>query len=611
MSMRPVYTAWFELLTTHEDLTDAVEALARTGCIELELREHTRMEMSLQDLQVRLQEFTRLARYYRTLWPEPDTSLSPFDGSPVEILDKALSCLYDWEKAALPKVQRLEIVKSRLTNMLLLNDLLDSTDARGLDCQLLSGAGPTLVARLFLLPSPAANKPENFPEEILWNRYSTPDREYVLLVGEADDLDALTAELALKKYTHVPVPSLPADRDEARHVISGKRARLATYEQRLQQQLDELAGPYHLAQALGEINRMMWFLNNVASLPASDNFAWITGWTSDVHGDEMRRALRLHGSRAILHFPDAPDSVQPPLMLQNPWWARPFEFFPGLLGTPGRDEADPSSFLAVMVPLMFGYMFADVGQGLVLLLTGLWLKKRWPLLRILVVNGASAVIFGFVFGSLFGREDLIPALWLHPVADPLPVLALPLAAGVLIILLGLALNALEASWRGEWLRWLQVEAPVVALYLGLLSMFFIPVSVSTLVIVSALTWFFMGNLLLAEGKMMAVLAAIGTLIETVIQLVLNSLSFVRIGAFALAHSGLSMAFNIMADSTASVVIAALVLLLGNVIVIVLEGMIVSIQTTRLVLFEFFIRFLRASGRTFKPLAGPSIRTVNT
>ena len=220
------------------------------------------------------------------------------------------------------------------------------------------------------------------------------------------------------------------------------------------------------------------------------------------------------------------------------------------------------------------------------------------------------MVFGFVFGSLFGREDLIPALWVHPVADPLPVLAVPLAAGVLIILLGLVLNALAASWRGDWLRWLHVDAPVVLLYLGLVSAFFLEGSVSLPVIVSALTWYVVGNLLLAGGSIAAMLTAVARLIETVLQLVLNTVSFVRVGAFALAHAGLSLAFNIMADSAASMIAAGLILLLGNVVVIVLEGLVVSIQTTRLILFEFFIRFLQARGRVFRPLTGPLTRAAS-
>ena len=266
--------------------------------------------------------------------------------------------------------------------------------------------------------------------------------------------------------------------------------------------------------------------------------------------------------------------------------------------------------LALLAPLLFGYMFGDVGQGFVLLLAGLLLQKRWPLLRILIANGASAMLFGFLFGSVFGRENLIPALWLHPVAQPLPVLAVALVAGVLVILLGMALNAVESSWRGEWLRWLHVEAPVVLLYIGIISMFLLESSVSLLMIVSALTWYLIGNLLLAGGRLLALLTAIARLLETMMQLVLNTVSFVRVGAFALAHAGLSLAFVIMADSTGSLVSALLIMLLGNVIVIVLEGLVVSIQTTRLILFEFFIRFLQADGRVFKPLTGPVAAAMN-
>jgi len=607
--MRPVHTTWFELLTTHDELTDTLEALAHTGTIELELHDHTRMQMDLQDLQLRVQEYTRLERYYKPLWPNPDMGMSPFSGSPAEILDTALSSLYDWEKQAQPKIQKLEVVKSRLADMRLLHNLLLSDVTSTLDYQLLSNTGPTVSARLFLLPT--RSRLESIPDTVLWKEIKTQDHAYLLLLATLDDLNALTAELAIKKYTYIHMPPLPARKEDALHVVSEKQANLAQLAEQLQKEIDDLAGPYHLSQALGEISRMKWFLNNVSSLPVTSNFAWITGWTSDSNGQQLRKALELKFSHAILHFPETPEGSQPPMILNNPWWAKPFELFSGLLGTPGRNEADPSRILALMVPLLFGYMFGDVGQGFVLLLAGALLQKRWPILRILVVNGASAMIFGFIFGSMFGREDLIPALWVHPIVQPLPVLAVPLVAGVFIILLGLILNAVESSWRGEWLRWLHVDAPVVVLYTGIISTVFLQGSVSLLIIVSALTWYIIGNLLLAGGNIIATLTAIAALIETMMQLVLNTVSFVRVGAFALAHAGLSLAFNIMADSTDSLVAAVLVLLLGNIVVIVLEGLVVSIQTTRLVLFEFFIRFLQANGRVFKPLTGPATGVVNS
>ena len=607
MSMRPADTVWFELLTTHDDLTDALEALAHTGRIELELHDHERIEMEVQDLQLRLQEYTTLERAYKGIWPQPDPGLSPFSGSPAGILDEALDALYDWEKQALPKIHQLELVNSRLGDRRLLLALLADDVAADLDYGLLSGPHAALSARLFLAPSGSHLHP--LPAALLWKEYPTPGRDFLLLVGTIDDLDSLTAELALKKYIHVPMPPLPASGKGATRVVADEQARLARRATELRRGIDGLSAHYHVSQALGEIGRMTWFANSVATLPATHNFAWLTGWTSDTSGDVLRKALDLQGSRAILNFSRPPTGLQPPLMLHNPWWARPFEVFARLLGTPGRFEADPSRVLALLAPLLFGYMFGDVGQGLILLGAGIVLQKRWPLLRILVANGASAITFGFVFGSVFGREDLIPALWLHPIEQPLPVLVVPLVAGASIVLLGLTLNAVQAGWRGERLRWLQVDAPVIMLYLGVIFALVAPVSAAALIAAFALAWFTVGNLLLSGGSLRAAFAALGSLLETMLQLILNTLSFVRVGAFALAHAGLSLAFNIMADSTASVVAALLILVLGNALTILLEGLVVSVQTARLILFEFFIRFLRADGRTFKPLSGPSAATV--
>jgi V/A-type H+-transporting ATPase subunit I len=198
---------------------------------------------------------------------------------------------------------------------------------------------------------------------------------------------------------------------------------------------------------------------------------------------------------------------------------------------------------------------------------------------------------------------VIPALWVHPIEQPLVVLAVPLVAGVLILLLGLMLNALESWWRGELRRWLQVDAAVLVMYLSLLAALFIPGSLA--VTLFGLGWYLAGSLANTSSNVLARAAtALGSLVEQLMQLLINSISFVRVGAFALAHAGLSLAFVIMAESTGSLVAGLLILLLGNVIVILLEGLVVTIQTTRLVLFEFFIRFLRGSGRTFRPLAMP-------
>jgi V/A-type H+-transporting ATPase subunit I len=605
--LRSGHTRWFELLVTHDDLTDTLEALARTGCIELELCEQSHRQMDVQDLQLRLQEFNRLQRYYQSLWPKADTGLSPFSGSAAEIFDKALDCIRDWEKQVRPVIQRLDIVNSRLNDLQLIQQLLRAEQTDALDYRLLTTRGENIAARLYLLSHD--NRLQQIPDTVLSKEYDTGELQFLLLVGTIDALDALSPELIQKKYTYLHLPSLPASREDALQMIISRQIQFSSYLSHQQADLAAQAKKFHLAQALGEIHKMDWFLNSVPLLQVSNNFTWITGWTSDREGARLHKALALHGAHAILHFPEPPENVAPPLMMQNPWWAKPFEIFARMLGTPGSDEADPSRVLAILAPLLFGYMFADVGQGFTLLLAGIFLQKRWPLLRILIANGASAMVFGIVFGSLFGREDLIPALWLHPLSQPLPVLAVALGAGVIIILLGLLLSALESNWRGERQRWLQLDAAVMLLYLAVIALFFNP-DVASAVIVGALGWYFIGHIITADGDITRLLAAVGALIETMMQLMLNTLSFVRVGAFALAHAGLSMAFSIMADSTDSLWLALLLMVLGNIIVIVLEGLVVSIQTTRLILFEFFIRFLQANGRVFRPLAGPLTEAAN-
>jgi len=283
---------------------------------------------------------------------------------------------------------------------------------------------------------------------------------------------------------------------------------------------------------------------------------------------------------------------------------KPFELFSGMLGTPSAEEADPSLLVAVLVPLLFGYMFGDVGHGLILASIGFLLQKRWPVTRILIANGFSSIVFGFLFGSIFGLEHVIPALWVHPIEHPLLVMGIPLVAGVLILTTGLALNAFEAYWRDEFDEWLKVDAGISLMYLSLISLIFW--SGSLYIFFVAFLWYLAGSLSLSERiSFSGVVSTLGALVEHLFQLIINSISFIRVGAFALAHAGLSLAFFIMAESSDSLLVSFIILLVGNVIVILLEGLVVTIQTTRLILFEFFIRFLRGSGRMFRPLASPS------
>jgi V/A-type H+/Na+-transporting ATPase subunit I len=195
----------------------------------------------------------------------------------------------------------------------------------------------------------------------------------------------------------------------------------------------------------------------------------------------------------------------------------------------------------------------------------------------------------------------VPALWLHPLEHPLPVLGVALGFGVAVILVGLALDALQRAWQGTFRQWLAIDAGLVGAYLGIVgaaldlrALWALPLGIA---------WALIGAAVCHPAARAAAVAHVaGEGLERLLQLAVNTVSFVRVGAFALAHAGLCAAVVGMAEIAGPGYWP--VLILGNVAIIGLEGLVVSIQTTRLVLFEFFVRFVTARGRPFEPLTPP-------
>ena len=372
----------------------------------------------------------------------------------------------------------------------------------------------------------------------------------------------------------------------------------------LDAELTALSDRLHIAQALGDVALVEWLNEHAKDLRGSERLAWVTGWTSDVDGVRLRRALEACDVRYILRMSEAPEGLSPPLVLSNPGWARSFEVFAQMLGTPGRHESDPSQIVAVIASLIFGFMFGDVGQGAIVLIGGLLLGRRIPLTRLMVPGGIMAIVFGVLFGSVFCREDIVPALWMHPLADPITLLLVGVIAGMGIIAIGLVLDAVQMHWRGEASHWWVHRAGLVAAYVGLMVT---PLWRDGLLVAAAgAVWFILGAAIVVhEGRLSALASAAAEFVEQALRLLVNTVSFARIGAFALAHAGLSVAIIEMAQASGPVGYWP-VLIVGNVLVIALEGVVVSIQTTRLLLFEFFIRFLTGAGRAFKPLPPPAL-----
>ena len=602
MILRPSTARWFELLTSREELGAALDCLARTRSVQLQAYSQSESRLPLGDLRRVLDEFETLARRFRPWWPPATQCKVDAEHALLEAPQAALDSLRAWASVAEPVVAELEALALERAEIEALDRLCTAAGEALPRLDRMAAAGPVLAGRVYVLPP--GTQALSLPPALI-HQYWTPEQgreAYLLAVGPNEDMAELDAAMAARKVHCIALPrDLPADAGQLQATMQQRRAKLDERETAARTALARLDAAHGLPAALGELALAAWVVTHVPELPVTEHFAWITGWCADRDDGGLTAALDQQGLHYLLRMTQAPEGAVAPSVLHNPRWARPFETMTGMMGVPAAGDADPSLLVAILAPLMFGYMFGDVAQGAIVALAGYFLGKRMPALRLLLPGGLVAIVFGFAFGSVFAREDVVPAFWLHPLAQPLPVLAVALAFGVFTICVGLALDALQNFWRGQLRHWLLCDAGLLVAYAGIVgaainlrALWALPVGIA---------WSLAGSAVAnPAGRTLAVGKAAGESLEHLLQLGVNTISFVRVGAFALAHAGLCSAIVGMAEAAGAGYWP--VLIVGNAAIIALEGLVVSIQTTRLVLFEFFIRFLTARGRPFEPLTPP-------
>ncbi|MCL2361385.1 MAG: hypothetical protein FWC73_06190 [Defluviitaleaceae bacterium] len=353
-----------------------------------------------------------------------------------------------------------------------------------------------------------------------------------------------------------------------------------------------------------------------AALSRGKRIFTFVGWMPETESQALEAEIAHDDLAVFARYGETEDS--PPIRLKNPPIIRQFEFFTRLYGLPVYGEVDPTPLLAVTYTLLFGLMFGDVGHGLVLGLIGLYihLVMKKPLGGILAVVGVSAMIFGFLYGSIFGFEDLLPALWRRPMTDITGTLFFAVGVGVGLILLSMCLHMYNAAKQGRisdllfgangmagllfysavlWLAfraliWGQGFTPTIVI-LALLPLVLVALKhpIKRLIEKEPST----------ETPGMFIFNTIIGLFETLLSYATNTISFVRVGAFAISHAGM-MHVVLQLSQTAAGSRNLVVLLLGNIIVMVIEGLLIGIQVLRLDFYEIFSRFYTGGGRGFTP-----------
>lgn len=366
-----------------------------------------------------------------------------------------------------------------------------------------------------------------------------------------------------------------------------------------------------------------------------DNYFILCGWMGE---DDVERFLKDVEKDENLFVVVEDDKTkffgEPPTKLENPKFFRPFELFVRMYGLPAHDEIDPTIFIALTYTFIFGWMFGDVGQGACLFIGGalLYKYKGMALAGILSIAGIFSMFFGFMFGSIFGFENVIEARWMHPMSamTSLPfignlntVFIVAIVFGMFMILITMILhifNAVKAKDAGSAIFDTNGIAGFV-FYLSLMAVIFLFMTGRTLPATIVLVVMFVIPLLLIvlrepilhkiekktfkpESKIMFVVEGLFELFETLLSYFSNTLSFVRIGAFAISHAAMMEVVLMLSGAEhgfADLGIGNWIgIILGNLFVCGMEGLIVGIQVLRLEYYELFSRFYKGTGREFKP-----------
>ncbi len=360
-------------------------------------------------------------------------------------------------------------------------------------------------------------------------------------------------------------------------------------------------------------------------------FYIICGWLTESDAKKLAKELENEPSTFCIMEKDLSKVAgTPPVKLKNNAIFKPFEMFVEMYGLPNYKEFDPTILIGLTYSIIFGFMFGDVGQGLVLLILGsiIAFKKKSMLAAIIARCGFFSTIFGLMFGSIFGFEDIINPLWLRPAKamTSLPVIGnlntvfvVTIALGMLIIILMMILSILtklrfkksgEALFDTNGVAGLVFYTSAFIIIILFMTGNALPASIVLFIMfVLPLILIFLKEPLsallekkkvhLEGGTGMFILQGFFELFEVLLSYFSNSLSFVRIGAFAVSHAAM-MEVVLMLSGAESGNINWIAVVLGNIFVMGMEGLIVGIQVLRLEYYELFSRFYTGGGRPFKP-----------
>ena len=386
--------------------------------------------------------------------------------------------------------------------------------------------------------------------------------------------------------------------------------------------LQDILGFYYRYKIIEKIEELE------GHIAESKNFILLSAFVPESKVKSIKNSVEKVSESALIYFEDdneIPSKFKIPTKLKNNFILRPFEALVKMYSIPDYKETDPTSFFAITYLPLFGMMFGDVGQGLIFVIAGMLLSKKLGVIaKIIQRIGFSSMFFGFVYGSVFGIEELIPALIIRPMNDINTILVATIGLGILMILIAYIINFRNLKMRKEFGKLFfdknglsgflfYISFIVIVLNTVLLKKY-VSINVSSMItIISVVILVVTSTLMFMKPKLVPMISKIEEkeefspvesgfeMFETVMGFFSNTLSFIRVGAFAINHVGLFMAFHALGQMLGSSIGNIFMIVLGNIFIVCLEGLIVFIQAIRLEYYELFSKYFNGEGINYEPL----------
>lgn len=344
---------------------------------------------------------------------------------------------------------------------------------------------------------------------------------------------------------------------------------------------------------------------------------WVPERIAEAYADECEN---YKGFACFLTRPHEMKETTPPVKLKKGLLSDIYQPYLEMYGLPAYGELDPRIFLAITYTILFGIMFGDIGQGLSLVLIGglLWHFKKVWLGRIVALCGVSATAMGFVYGSVFGNEHLLP--WGFKVLEgdnTIKILLVAVVIGAVLIMICMVMNIIngirmrdigkiffEPNGLAGFVFYMGIAVGVLFLFVLEKNIFTLPYILLVLVLPILLICVAHPLTKLIKGEKDWMPKSIGMffvegffeIFETLLSYVSNTVSFLRVGAFAISHAGMMMVVYLLTGDGTNIP----GLIFGNIFITGLETMLVCIQVLRLEYYEMFGRFYTGGGIKFSP-----------